>query len=203
MSPYFRHRASLSGFLFAGMLSLLWNSTVNAQKKPFSELEFRSIAVMNLDNGEDFHQYWKPGTGVGFSVKTPFYAGNAELGLHYHAYDSYNLGVPPMVGFQAFVGWGYPLTLGPISFEPGIRAGNYRMIFDDASTAFRSESDESEFSGTLLLGAELRATQWLLLNLEASPTAVMTYNRLYLYYIGAGVSVRIKTGARLQEVLTQ
>jgi hypothetical protein len=197
----------LSFFLKPTWVSLIFwcllSSPSIAQKKAFSVLDVRFQKIENISNKDAFFRYWKPGSGFSGSVKTPFYLGKAELGLEYHHYPVITDKVPEMVGFFIYSGWTYPLNFGDLSISPGVRIGNYRMIFDDKSSPFRSESDESEFSTGFTLDAQYLIASRVGLNVGISHTTVHTYNKLYNVYIGGGLVVRIKASDRLSRLLSQ
>lgn len=174
-----------------------------AQHRPFSSVELRAALLDNLSNDDTFFLHWHAGKGVGLSGKTPFYAGNAELGLYYNTYDAIGSDVPGMKALHMFVGWGYPLQVKSFTLEPAFRLGNYRMIFNDGSTQFRSEMDESEFSTSVVMSGKLNLNRSIGVFGEVSRTTVYTYYRLYYNYIGAGISLRFNTGAAFQEAFSQ
>lgn len=184
-------------------LVILIGCRVEAQQAAFSSIELRASVLDNLSNDDAFFLSWHAGRGVGFSGKTPFYAGNAELGLYFNQYDAIGSDIPSMRALHMFVGWGYPLQIKSFTLEPAFRLGNYRMIFNDGSTAFRSEMDESEFSTSVVLSGNLNLTRNFGIFGEVSRTTVYTYYRLYYNYIGAGVSLRFNTRSAFQEALSQ
>lgn len=185
------------------ILIMLAGGRIHAQQTAFSSIEFRASVLDNLSNDDAFFLHWHAGKGVGLSGKTPFYAGNAELGLYYNAYDAIGNDIPSMKALHMFVGWGYPLQVKSFTIEPAFRLGNYRMIFNDGSTEFRSEMDESEFSTSVVLSGKLNLNRSLGIFGEVSRTTVYTYYRLYYNYIGAGVSLRFNTGSAFQGALSQ
>lgn len=185
------------------ILLMVAGRAAHAQQAAFSSVEIRAVALDNLSNSDAFFLSWHAGNGVGFSGKTPFYAGNAELGLYFNKYNAIGTDVPSMRALHMFVGWGYPVKLGPFSIEPGFRLGNYRMIFNDGSTQFRSEMDESEFSTSVVLSGNVNVTRSVGVFAEASRTTVYTYYRLYYNYIGVGASLRFNTGSKFREALSQ
>lgn len=185
------------------ILIMLAGGRIHAQQTAFSSIELRASVLDNLSNDDAFFLHWHAGKGVGLSGKTPFYAGNAELGLYYNAYDAIGNDIPSMKALHMFVGWGYPLQVKSFTIEPAFRLGNYRMIFNDGSTEFRSEMDESEFSTSIVLSGKLNLNRSLGIFGEVSRTTVYTYYRLYYNYIGAGVSLRFNTGSAFQGALSQ
>lgn len=185
------------------ILIMLAGGRIHAQQTAFSSIELRASVLDNLSNDDAFFLHWHAGKGVGLSGKTPFYAGNAELGLYYNAYDAIGNDIPSMKALHMFVGWGYPLQVKSFTIEPAFRLGNYRMIFNDGSTEFRSEMDESEFSTSIVLSGKLNLNRSLGIFGEVSRTTVYTYYRLYYNYIGAGVSLRFNTGSAFQGTLSQ
>lgn len=189
-------------WVFLIFFSLLTGSSF-AQKKAFSVLDVRFQKIENINNKDAFFRYWKPGSGYSGSVKTPFYWGTAELGLEYHHYPVSTNSVPEMDAFFIYSGWSYPLTIGDFSISPGFRLGNYRMIFDDKTSPFRSESDESEFSTGLTLDLQYLIANRIGLTAGVSHTTVHTYNKLYNVYIGGGLIIRMNTSDRLSSLLSQ
>ena len=191
-------------FIIVGVIVLFGvvfeNST--AQTTPFSYLEASITGYQNLPNDDAFYEFFGPGFGAGVNLRTPFYIGNADLGLQWHKYRKNLVTVPKMTAFFISVGWGYPLRLGALEIEPGFRLGNYRMMFE-VDNAFKSELDESEFTTALLGRARLGLGENYAIHVEASRMTVYTYNRLYYNYLGAGVSYRLGTGKKFHEALRQ
>ena len=198
-------RADLLGFslrISLCILSILGMSlsVVHAQETPFDRLDIHVRPVQNLANDNAFFRFWRPGYGAELSVQTPFYLGRAELGFAWHKYNVDNPIVPPMQAIHMFTGWSYPITIGRAELAGGFRLGNYRMIFDDKNTSFRSELDESEFTTSLFADISIPiGTTWGISG-GISRSTVYTYNRLYYNYVGAGVFLRLKTGERFQRV---
>jgi hypothetical protein len=173
------------------------------QKKAFSELDFHIIKVENISNKDAFFRYWEAGSGFGGVVGSPFYIGRAELGIEYHHYRVKDGRVPVLDAFFIYSGWSYPFELGGFSVAPGLRLGNYRMIFDDKTSPFRSESDESEFSTGVTLDLKYMIADRVGVSAGISHTTVHTYNKLYNVYIGGGMVVRLKTSERVSKALSQ
>lgn len=171
-----------------------------AQTKPFSFVEISLAGQQNIPTSEAFYEFYGSGIGAGLSLRTPFYVGTADVGLQWHTYGKNLVTVPKMTAFFLFAGWGYPLRLGVLEIEPSFRLGNYRMIFE-VDNAFKSELDESEFTTSINTRAQIGLGRRAFLHVEASRMTVYTYNRLYYTYIGAGISYRLATGSRFQEVL--
>ncbi len=173
-----------------------------AQNTPFSHVDITIGGYQNIPGSDAFYEYFGTGFGAGASLRTPFYVGNADVGVQWHKYRKNVVTVPKMTAFFVYAGWGYPLRLGAVEIEPGLRLGNYRMMFE-LNNAFRSELDESEFTTSLQATARLALGERASLHLEASRMTVYTYNRLYYTYLGAGLSYRVRTSGRIQEALRQ
>lgn len=154
----------------------------------------------NVPNSDAFYEFFGTGFGAGINLKTPFYIGTTDIGFQWHKYRKNLVTVPKMTALFMYAGWGYPLRLGALEFEPSIRLGNYRMMFE-VENAFRSELDESEFTTALQARTQLAMGNRVYLHVEASRMTVYTYNRLYYTYLGAGLSYRIRNSKSIQEAL--
>lgn len=166
---------------------------------PFATLEVAASGTLNV-NRNTFHETWRRGYGGGLHVATPFYLGTAELGADLHRYDSF---VPPRPRFDAlflFAGWGVAADPpGPLDSYVGLRLGNYRMTFDDAT--FEGVRNESELAVALHGRLGLRLTDELQLFTAATLLQAYTFVRLRFAYASAGVSYRLDTPRWLQSVL--
>jgi hypothetical protein len=174
--------------------------TSTAQTSPFSYVDVSVSGYQNVPGDDAFFDFFGAGFGAGVNLRTPFYIGTADLGVHWHKYRKNLVTVPKMTAFFLSAGWGYPISMGSVVIEPGFRLGNYRMMFD-LDNAFKSELDESEFTTAFQARAQIELASNVHLNLEASRMTVYTYNRLYFNYLGGGVSYRLQIGDRLQEAL--
>jgi hypothetical protein len=189
-------RLSLAIVVLTGFIS-----TISvAQTLPFSQMEVSLTGHQNIPSNDAFYEFFGTGFGTGLNLRTPFYAGNAEIGLQWHKYRKNLVTVPKMTALFIHVGWGYPLRMGAVQIEPGFRLGNYRMMFE-MDNAFRSELDESEFTTSLNARLQLDLGKRAALHAEASKMTVYTSNRLYYTYLGAGVSYRFSTNNRIREAL--
>ncbi len=171
-----------------------------AQTPPFSYVEVSMTGHQNVPNSDAFYEFFGTGFGAGINLKTPFYIGTTDIGFQWHKYRKNLVTVPKMTALFMYAGWGYPLRLGALEFEPSIRLGNYRMMFE-VENAFRSELDESEFTTALQARTQLAMGNRVYLHVEASRMTVYTYNRLYYTYLGAGLSYRIRNSKSIQEAL--
>lgn len=197
------HREFHQCFWILFLLIVVLSWPASAQKKAFSELDFHFHKIENISNQDAFFRYWKAGSGFSGAVNSPFYFGRAELGLEYHKYPVKIEGIPMMEAFYFYSGWSYPLEKAGFSLSPGVRLGNYRMIFDDESSPFRSESDESEFSTGFTIDAQYIISNKIGISLSASHTTVHTYNKLYIMYVGGGLVFRIQTSDKLSQALSR
>ncbi len=187
---------SLGLVVFVGVIS----ESAFAQTAPFSFVDVSIGGYQNIPGNEAFYEYFGTGFGAGASLRTPFYVGNADIGVHWHKYRKNLVTVPKMTALFMYAGWGYPLRMGNVEIEPSMRLGNYRMMFE-MDNAFRSELDESEFTTSVQARAQIALGNKAFVHLEASRITVYTYNRLYYTYIGAGFAYRLSTGRGLQEAL--
>lgn len=197
------HRVFYQSFWITFILISALITPASAQKTAFSELDFFVHKIENISNNDAFFRYWKAGSGLKTGVNAPFYLGRAELGIEYHSYPVKQDDIPVMKALYFYSGWSYPFQKAGFTLSPGVRLGNYRMIFDDNRSPFRSESDESEFSTGFTVNAQYLIANKIGVSLSASHTTVHTYNKLYLVYVGGGIMLRLQTSEKVSHVLSQ
>ncbi len=167
---------------------------------PFSQIEIRLQGSLNM-GAADLQEYWQLARGGKLSIGTPFYAGDWGVSLAIHRFNP-SSDVP---GFGAlWIGswWGINIDAHPkVSVKPMIGIGNYRMSFDDSATTFSGESSESDFVGNLgMLILFDAGRRWFVFS-EAEYLTVQTSPRMNLWFLSAGIGLRIKSGEVLKALL--
>ncbi len=167
---------------------------------PFSRLELRIQGTQNV-NRNLLHNYWHPASGVKVSAATPFYAGDWEVNLGVHRFN----GSAEAPGFGALwisSGWRLKIPVTTrIRLKPGIGFGNYRMSFDESVTGYSGERRESDFVGSIGMLASLDVgRRWFLFG-QAEYLRIQTQPLMRLWFISAGIGLKVNTGKFLQTLL--
>jgi len=176
-------------------------ATVAAQDRraPFETLEVMVVGATNV-NHNFLHTFWKPHTGGGLVLTTPFYLGTAEVGGLYHEYTPRSEGRPLFNAFFLFAGWGlHARPTARISWYNGFRVGNYRMSFDEDT--FSGTRNESELTFALQSRLSLSLSSRIAVHLEGGYQKTYTFLRLKLFFVSAGLSYRLHSPAWLKELL--
>ncbi len=174
---------------------------IGQQAEPFGTLEMIAGGLLTGAD-EPYTEFWDPGAGAAVRVETPFYLGRvfADVAV---APQPARAGrdVPDYLGQYVSAGWGaaVPLPFGA-RLTPSLRAGLYRMTFDDESLT-SAVANESE----LAAGADLRLSVpvgggWRL-SASATVVRVLTREPIALRLVGVGVSRTLATPGWLREAL--
>lgn len=142
-------------------------------------------------NKETLHNYWDSKNGFNAYFSTPFYFGNAQLGLIYLPFEGKTVEYPSYNSNLLYVQWGYELNL-PINFfiSFNVLAGVYSLNYDEAAEEMISpgEISEREFSSGLssMLGYKIFGG-WNL-NFSTSYLNIFTSKEINLINISFGLS---------------
>jgi hypothetical protein len=167
----------------------------------FDWVEIRMAGAQNV-NRNFLHEFWTPDPGGEFSVATPFYFGYAEFGGAYHRYRMDHADVPDFDAVLVYAGWGLDLEVARrLRLEAGLRAGNYRMSFDDKDIPFAGVRHESELALLVNARVALRPVGPVWLYVGGSYMKVFTFLRLNLWYASAGLSMRLHSPDWLKDFL--
>ena len=173
-------------------------------QEPFSRIDISGAATFNMKEGpfneKRIYDYWNPGRGAELSFLTPFYLGDAEVGIAFQPYDAVSSVTPRFDAVLIFLGWGFNWEIVPgVFWYNGMRLGNNRMSFDEDT--FPSVKNESEF----LLGGQTRATVHVFrhtgLFAAAHLTQTYTFVRFRNAYISAGLTTSLSAPNWLQTIL--
>ena len=170
-----------------------------AAAQPFETVTVRAGGALNV-NRNFLHEFWRRGIGGEASVATPFYLGYLEAGGAFHRYDNSRPDVPAFDAVLLYAGWGLRLDLADrLRLEGGVRAGNYRMSFDEVT--FAGVKNESELTLGLAARVSARLAGPVSVHAGGSYHKVYTFLRLNVWYATAGLSYRFRAPAWLKDVL--
>lgn len=170
----------------------------NAQEA-FSRIS-ASVGRAENVNRTDIHEFWAGDAGAEIALSTPFYVGEAELGVALHRYDALDQEVPRFHVLFTHLGW--RINLSPfdlVSWYNGFEMGNYRMTFDEET--FQGVRNESELTLGLQTRFELRYSA--IVRFYAAGRYMRTYTqpRMQLAFVSGGVRVTLDSPDWLMTIL--
>jgi hypothetical protein len=143
---------------------------------------------------------WTLGPAAVVNASGPFHGGRAGLSVSVRSLGSDTDDLPSFTGILAAPGYALDIAMSDrISILPGIRAGDFLMIFD--TTELANQRVESEFAVephlTVRIGIRGRAACFV----EAAWLRVFTMPRLDEAGVRAGIAMRFTTPSRLRRWL--
>lgn len=103
---------------------------VQSKATAFHTFAVGSNGVVNT-NRNMFHQYWRPGNGLEFYARSPFYCGKAQIGFIYMPFTGTRIPNSSFDSVYLYFQWGREWNLyRAFSFSMGGRLGFYHMFFD-------------------------------------------------------------------------
>ena len=183
----------ISRLIYTSILLCLLNSTfvdeLYAQTKPFSTIEIStSISQSNLID-DNFSEFWKPGDKFSISVSTPFYLGYLSAYVDFIDYEAIS---DRTVGFNTVnyaLGLSHRLALTQLFIVDGKANFGIQEIAQDVPNV-TSDSIERELFYAFSLEPGIR-TKYLFLFGSLEYRKIFNFNRQNLYFIGAGIRVRL------------
>ena len=162
----------------------------------FHTLNLAGDIQFNLNRNE-FHNYWRPGKGLGVEIETTYYVGHLIAGSQIISYLGRS-DYPAFKGLFVYAGWGLAKPLGRNSrVSSAILLGNELMLFEFGPGEVR----ESE----LQMGLSVKATTSLNGRLAAHVTysrlLLLTHRRIVRDFVGLGLDYTMKTPQWLQNLL--
>lgn len=176
----------LSGLVISGTPLSLHAQT----PPPFTTLEAGLQGVVNT-NRNDFHTFWRPGTGMKGYLGTPFYFGEVQAGVQLFPYTGRQGGISDFNSIFIYLGWGYRLSLpGQLAFITGFSIGSDLMIFERAEGY---QKHESELAGSLDLRLSYLIRDRWAVNLSSRYQVIYTARPIRLAFLSAGASYLFAT----------
>lgn len=171
----------------------------SSAQEPFSRVSVSAGGAQNV-NRNVFHDYWEPGYGGELVVATPFYLGEAELGVALHRYDVVDPAVPAFDAVLTFLGWGIDLSpVNVISWFNGLRVGNYRMAFDEET--FQGVRNESELTLGLQSRIDLHVNRAVGFYVAGRFLRTYTSPRFDTAYVSGGLTLSFDAPGWLRTIL--
>ncbi len=176
----------LAGLILTGNLFPLRAQT----PPPFTTLEAGLEGVVNT-NRNNFHTFWRPGTGMKGYLGTPFYFGEVQAGVQLFSYAARQPGFSEFESIFIYLGWGYRLSLpGPLALLTGFAIGSNLMIFELAEGYSKHES---ELAASLDLGLSYLIRDRWAVNLSSRYQVMFTARPIRLAFLSAGASYLLDT----------
>lgn len=168
----------------------------------FSNIKIGLEYSNNFNRNDDIHEYWKPNTGLRGYCETPFYYGNANVGIRYISFRTSEQDLPDFWSIYFFVGWGVELEL-PLNlkWQNGFNLGHYQMDFIEETEDFGEEDRESEFGIELVTNLSYPITDEININTSLSYLRVITNKKINLMFVNAGLNYTFKTPGWLRDFL--
>lgn len=170
----------------------------NAQDSAYSLLRIRVSGARNV-NQDQLHDFWRPGTGGGFGIITPFHVGSIGATATLIPFRARDVGRPSFRALMLGLDWGVELPIaGPFNARAAARIGDFIMFIENPDVWLDSESE-------LFVGGELSAgwQVWRALSITAAGAFahVRTEPSLDLAILSIGLEYATRTPGWLRTIL--
>lgn len=185
--------------LHAILICLSINNLFAKSGHVFDTIDFGLQMVSNV-NHSDFHNYWKSKTGIGISAKTPFYFGDALLGLQLSPYESIGNNTVDFYSLFIYAGWGVNVNiLQRGKWFNGIYLGNDLMDFGKSENKY--SRFESELAISLNSQLVYNLSEKVAINISAAHKIICTYKKIKLSFISCGINYSVSTPKWIKDFL--
>jgi hypothetical protein len=189
--------------LFIVYFILIFCGILVAQDIPGNEFSTINVSLNYNQNilDDDLKEYWFDGRGGSLSFSTPFYIGEAGLGLDFSAIKSKSIRQPNYETFFMHIAWRQGLGLGKfVKLLAGVKFGSYIMLFNDVALS-QFESNESELAIAATGQININLTGRISINFASEFLTVFTNKRMKIAHYGAGASYLFDSPKWLREAL--
>lgn len=167
----------------------------------FSETQITLHKTFDITQNAPLYDYWRFSYGYSSTLRFPFYWGNVSLGVDLNDFESSDDNLPSFKTIHPSVGWSIPLVLGPLALNNGIQFGNAIMRFEDSTTSYRGERDETESSVSLMTDITLSLHKNIGIQGYYRYNYIYTYHRIKQHYVGVGFVTTFKNSSAIQKAL--
>lgn len=174
-----------------------------AQDEPSPNTETLTLDLSGLVPVRDpYEGLWAPSPGAAARVATPFYGGEALVGLSVHANESGGDDLPEFLALHAYGGWGYPMGLpGRLRLTPSAEVGALHMRFDDEDRFILALQNETELTAGLSVRLDTPVLGRLHAFAAVQALRVYTFERIDLGFVHVGLSTTVASPSWVRRLL--